>query len=82
MTAEVGKNSSVLGEELENDITWNNGLNWKCNIEAVYMKGQNRTGFKVCSTMFIFYKSVVDGASSSQVNFIINAAYVQDKQRV
>ena len=68
---------SILGEEVEVvegyrylGVHLDNRLDWKCNTEAVYRKGQSRLyflrklrSFNVCSKMLhIFYQSVVASA--------------------
>ena len=69
----------ILGEEVEVveeykylGVQLDNRLDWKCNSESIYKKGQSRLyffrklrSFSVCTKMFhIFYKSVVESAIS------------------
>ena len=64
---------SLTGEEVEVvmerkylGIHLDNILDWRCNTDAVYKKGQSKLSlsrklrsFSVCNNMYIFYESVV-----------------------
>ena len=66
----LGKEVEVVQEYKYLGVQLDNRLEWKCNTEYIYKKGQSRLyllrtlrSFNVCTKMLhIFYKSVVESS--------------------